>query len=286
MDESTSILDGTPRLIDDALRVKSAGKGPIYYTNKDACVNCSSRPTGFHPRALVEQLFARIEQNWSERPKGCPSKSEQNWRWQCCVDMALENESPEVRLERDMINAQAAPVGSDGIRDWANQVPVASGLLGRYADRRMAVDLAHRCPEHANCYALIELKLKEESGTPLYAAFEILRYGLLFLFFRCHREELQHNTATSPLLTAQRLHLRVLAPDSYYVGSALAWLEEDLNAALKSFARDKAGLAMDFSFWSCPSTLTPQEWLKYWERGGRPYAITTKKESSEAEHVA
>jgi len=162
--------------------------------------------------------------------------------------------------------------GANGtIAAWANQIPVASGLLGPHADKRRAVDLAHRCQSHRSqrCYVLIELK--ERSDTPLYAAFEILRYGLLYVFSRRRIKDLQYDATEQPLLRAERIHLRVLAPHEYYKCCKLDWLEKDLSQAIGCLACKKADVGMDFSFWQCELGLPECDWLKYWENGSPVY---------------
>jgi hypothetical protein len=78
------------------------------------------------------------------------------------------------------------------------------------------------------------IELKVNSDTPLYAAMEILQYGLLFLFSRHHQQELQYDTSKE-LLQATQIHLKVLAPSRYYTSNRagapyqLQWLEESLN---------------------------------------------------------
>lgn len=264
LDKPKSILEGTQRLIDEALRVKSAGRRPPYYANKDACLNCSSKPQHFDARELVRELYDRIEANWHlGRRNGPPSQ--ENWRLERCDRIANRNTSSEVQLERRIarLHAEAWP---------ANQVPVASGLLGTHEDKRCAIDLVYRCQEHADraCYALIELKTN--SNTPLFAAFEILLYGLLYIFSRCHAQELGYDKPERPLLCADSIHLCVLAGNQFYEGTTLKWLEHDLSDAIGWFAPTKVNeLTVDFSFRASPWTLTDKDWLRPLEEAGRPY---------------
>ena len=272
--DSQNILSGACDLIDEALPdTQTIGKAP-HYKHKDACLKLKSRPEGFNADALIKRLYRRIEENWRTR-RLQRNPSQENWRWKCCTE--YKTKSLEVNREREMIKAHLESLKEGQLPRWANQIPVASGLLGSFSDKRRAVDLAHRCevPEHHSdtCYALIELKIK--SNTPLYAAFEILLYGLLFVFSRCNREVLKYDIVRQPLLWADRLHLRVLAPPGYYDKRSykLDWLEKDLNKAISRFARRKAGVEMDFSFWECcdelpPATRdVPSAWLRYWELG-------------------
>jgi hypothetical protein len=98
---------------------------------------------------------------------------------------------------------------------------------------------------HGDChYDLVELKIK--SDTPLYAAMEILGYGLIYLASRTDRAEiLKYNVADLPVLNANRISLCVLAPANYYEGS-LMWLQDAINDGLKRFAT--TDLNIDFCF--------------------------------------
>lgn len=261
---SRSILSRVYELIDEELpEITHIGEAP-HYKHKEACLkHLRSRPVGFNANTLIEKLYARIEEDRRTRRLRL-SPSQENWRWKCCKGYTTK--SAEVKRERDMIDAHCKSLTEGQIPRWANQIPVASGLLDSFADKRLAVDLAHRCevPEHRSdiCYALIELKIK--SNTPLYAMFEILLYGLLFVFSRSNRKDLRYDIVRQPLLGVDRLHLRVLAPPSYYKPYKLDWLELDLNRAVSGFAHKKADMEMDFSCWACGSE-RPSDWLRYWE---------------------
>ncbi|HEX9871746.1 MAG TPA: hypothetical protein VGC99_24730 [Candidatus Tectomicrobia bacterium] len=267
MSKPDSILAGAGRIIDDELRVISKGTREPYYQNMDACKKCV-KPDGFHASRLISNLYKCIEQN-RKGHRRCVPPSKQNWRWTSHV--AHTTKSKEVERERWMIEAHLNTLRKGDAPRWANQIPVASGLLNPSADKRMAIDLAHRCeaPEHKGetCYALVELKLDVKSGTPLHAAFEILQYGLLFVFSRSKRRSFEYDGVRQPLLTADRIHLRVLAPVEYYRCCKLDWLERELSQAIGRFARKEADVGMDFSFWQCKQG----DWLKYWKKGTLVY---------------
>ena len=76
-------------------------------------------------------------------------------------------------------------------------------------------------------------KLKVGSDTPLYAAMEVLQYGLLYVFSRQYRDEL-HYTDDRPLLKARRIDLKVLAPAAYYGEYRIDWLVRALNRGLEA----------------------------------------------------
>ncbi len=162
-------------------------------------------------------VYRTIAQNWAlARAIENKDRSRQNWRWTLQPQIGEANRSPEVMLERAIASACA----SAGRSDWANQVPVASGLVRGTADGRRAIDLIHR---RANGrYELIELKIA--SDTPLYATVELLGYASLWLLVR------QHPPVTAPdILQAVDVDLRVLAPAAFYAPFDLAALEKSVR---------------------------------------------------------
>ena len=132
-----------------------------------------------------------------------------------------------------------------GATNWANQVPVASGLIKGTADGRRAIDLVQRRSDGA--YELIELKIA--SDTPLYAAFELLGYACLWLLAQgdppAHEPE---------LLKADCLDLRVLAPKAYYGAFALAALEQSVDHGVRSLGA-QFGVRMSFGYDVLPDSL-------------------------------
>ncbi|MFQ5932670.1 MAG: hypothetical protein ACE5MM_09690, partial [Nitrospiraceae bacterium] len=167
--------------------------------------------------------------------------SKENWRFAGRTDIARSNPSEEVTLERAIIRLSN--------RDWANQVPTASGLVGPTSDKRRCLDLVHRLDDRA--WEFIELKIG--SDTPLYAAMEILTYGLLYLFSRHHRDEFQYDD-WKELLQASLIHLKVLAPSKYYSPNGtgthyhLKWLEDLLNDGLRRFLDESPRLSLQMPF--------------------------------------
>jgi hypothetical protein len=122
-------------------------------------------------------------------------------------------------------------------------MPTASGLLGPATDKRVAVDLVHR--EDSTTYSFIELKVA--SDTPLFAAIEILLYGLLFVWSKNNQENLGYYVGTQPVIAADRVTLSVLAPSSYYERYDLTNLASALNIALVEFGQ-RNEVALDFEF--------------------------------------
>jgi hypothetical protein len=201
----------------------------------------------FDVEALIEKMYEKILSNWKERIHYSPSR--QNWRFDRCRDIAETNGDPEVKLERAIVRAH-----DTSHSNWANQVPTSSGFLGRHADKHRNIDLIYRCQDGA--YELIELKV--ETNTPLYAAMEILQNAVLYIFYRENKEKLEAEEANKkPILDAKVIHLRVLAPRSYYEGYELAWLEASICNGLTTFLKKRIPhLQMDFKFDAFPPWFT------------------------------
>ena len=191
---------------------------------------------------LAEIVYRVIENNWlAGGAEGNKDRSQQNWRWTRQTRVSPKNKSPEVLLERAIASACA----STNRTDWANQIPVASGLIKSAADGRRAIDLAHcRGTEH---YELIELKIA--SDTPLYAAIELLGYASLWLLSRATPPA--HQPA---LLKAKHIDLRVPAPLSYYTPFKLVELEYCIDRGVKALGQQH-GVQITFRYDLLPPTL-------------------------------
>jgi hypothetical protein len=185
---------------------------------------------------LVDLIFQTVAENYKRgNAASNRDRSRQNWRWQHLQpQIAAHNTSHEVVLER----AIAAACGRTGRLDWANQVPVASGLIAGAADGRRAIDLAHQCAKRH--FELIELKIA--SDTPLYAAIEIIGYGCIWLLARAYPP-----SQKSAILEADHVDLRVLAPVDYYTRYDLTQLEAVLDQGCRALGRAQ-GVTMTFAF--------------------------------------
>ena len=136
-------------------------------------------------------------------------------------------ESEEVVLERRL-----AQRSSDR---WTCQMSTSSGLRSGVRDSRRSIDLVQKVQE--NEYRFIELKVG--SDQPLYAIFEVLGYGLLYLLARQHK---RIGAGTHNVMTASRIELVVLGPSSWFnckrsrKGPAsrfdFGWLEDRINDGL------------------------------------------------------
>lgn len=219
-------------IIDNALGLKSKG---LKYKHKVSCKKLSMPPpVPFDCRALLLELLDHVKSKWH---RGQSTGSE-NWRWEKQREIDPRNKSWEIRLERLIVNATGD--------DWVNQVPMVSGLTPA-GDKRRAIDLVHRCGN--GCYEFIELKVDEGGGSPLLAAMEILQYGVLYIFSRENAQTLGYKRMNEGLLEAAGIHLKVLAPTTYYAGYDLSWLEKSIKVGLDDFlAQRKFGFKMDFEF--------------------------------------
>jgi hypothetical protein len=231
------ILEGVDDLIDQSLGVMDIGTTAPHYVHKGAALVLKSKPTSFDAHDLFEMIIAQMHRTWANAQHLHPrSPSNENWRWEKKLHISENNQSPEKQCEK-MIAAYCG-------EDWINQVPTASGLLNGISETHCNIDLVHRVAPAE--YEFIELKFKNR--TPLSAAFEILKYGLLYLFSRRYAEQLGYSALSKPTLGARMVHLRVVAPTAYYEGFQVAWLRDEANRALDCLSLD--GYRMDFQFQS------------------------------------
>ncbi len=231
--------DGTcPSLIHGVFEAASEALGIANIRHRSALLNLDI-PDGID---LVSLVFEKVSKNWEwgSAPDN-RNRSKQNWRWSLQTQIGAANKSPEVVLER----AIGAACASTGRTDWANQVPVASGLIAGASDGRRAIDLVERTGTRT--YQLIELKIA--SDTPLFAAVELLGYASIWLLSR------QALPLHDPdLLRAEKLDLRVLAPDAYYDRYDLHRLEDVLKTGARSLG-EREGLPLTFGFDVLPEGL-------------------------------
>lgn len=234
----SSILAGVDDVINEALGLKN---DRFKYKDKKRCQLFSrEKAPECDGEVLIERILDRIRFNWH---KG-KSRSNENWRWKQHAEIDKKNKSREVFLERLVIDTQQG-------NDWVNQVPVASGLTSSAGGRR-AIDLIHRAAD--GWYEFFELKVDHRGGTPLFAAMEILQYGVLYIFSRANAPKLGYTKAG--MLDAKGIRLRVLAPANYYAPYDLRWVEKSINGGLSSFLGDRFGFEMDFKFESLSLTIS------------------------------
>lgn len=243
---SESILKDVGKIIDEALGLNSCGIGKApHYKHKTACRKLSVLPPAtFNATALIKKIYDLVQFNWKEGINYRPST--EGWRFEPRMHIDESNADPEIKLERAIVCTQTQPP-----INWANQMPTSSGFVGPRADKHRNIDLIHRCEDGA--YEFIELKV--ESDTPLYAAMEILQNAALYIFSRENERKMEWGSdKQKPLRVATIIHLRVLAPYSYYEGYNLNWLEVNICNGLKAFLVGRTPtLQMDFRFDAFPS---------------------------------
>ena len=240
-----SILTGIDDLVDDWLNIEAKGKPP-HYRHRAAANELTRREvpiTG--TQAFLEASYARIHANWlAAIDAGYTNPSKENWRWKRHQSLGTDNRSPELKLERAIVNACG--------ENWSNQMPTASGLTGPAADKRAAVDLVLR--EDPTSYSLVELKVN--SDTPLFAAVEIMKYGLLLLWSKNNQDVLGYEQKRQPILAAKTVTLGVLAPADYYSNFDLTRLASVLDSGLDEFG-EQHGVSLRFEFCQLGADYSP-----------------------------
>ena len=129
----------------------------------------------------------------------------------------------------------------------------ASGVVGADSDKSSNVDLVWR--KDPDSYSFFELKVK--SNTPLYAAIQILLYGLLFVWSRNNQAELQYDSAIQPVLRASKIELCSLAPRKFYQPFNLRNLSDALNQGFSTF-KYRGDLELSFNFAQFDSTINAE----------------------------
>lgn len=255
MTTPTSILSGVPEMIDawcgltDATRYGEAGEPR--YVSKQAAIDLSGhgKPLGASPDApdatdLFKQILEQIKKNHAAGGRAKPSAMV--WKLRKALTLNAENPSSEVILERLVVQL----LGDH----WSNQLVTASGMMPG-ADTHRNIDLVHDRGDGA--FEFIELKYGTAeqgfgSNHPLFAAWEIVLYGLLYTYARLHLD----GDDSKPLLKAKKVHLVVLAPEGYYRYSQrggpaapfeLGWLGQAINKGLASLPPGD-GATMEFAF--------------------------------------
>lgn len=178
--------------------------------------------------AMVSALCACLDGPWWQEEASSRGK---NWVWRDSVPSHL-TESREVVLERWL-----AQRSSDR---WTCQMSTSSGLRLDVRDPRRSIDIVQRGQE--NEYRFIELKV--HSDQPLYAMFEILGYGLLYLLTHQHG---RRGGGRHDVMTAKRIELIVLGPESWFGYKEsradpvsrfeFEWLRERINRGLAAQVR-------------------------------------------------
>lgn len=243
-----SILYGVDDVIERWLGIDSndeygAGTKKPRYGSTTAAIKLSGKKSS-QPFPAREVLNL-ITDNWTKGGK--QQRSARNWRWK--PKLQMEGNKGEKELEKIVAFLF-------GKSSWTNQIPVCSGLMPPGTEEgKRAIDLGRRISEVE--FEFIELKFKpgKEGITgdshPLYAALELLEYGLLYVFARSYG--LIKSRATHDLSKARIVHLVVLGPELWYQRHDFHWLSDAINDSLRELLEDNEHfpdqeLVMDFSF--------------------------------------
>jgi hypothetical protein len=236
------ILDGTDKIINRWLGLEERQ----HYRHKRVCQEFHfSYKAGFE---LVKEVYDQIEKNWQNKQYAKPP-SKENWRLRLAPKFDVKKNSSVEKL----IEKKIATLFLD---EWYNQIPTSSGLMSATASKKASIDLVRWM---GGCsYHLVELKYK--SNHPLFAAMEVVLYGLLYIHARVHYKEMEC-TGFQELLRAVSVGLRVLAPSSFYEpykarAESFCWLQERLTDDLAQLAAQKVQtpqwntkcLLIDFEF--------------------------------------
>jgi hypothetical protein len=230
----------------------------LSHQSKKACLLLCDKQPQKDGAELVRRLLDRIARNRSALTEaGRAARGSQTWRWKKNIGLSRDYKGIEVRIERAI-----ARLLND---DWVNQVPAASGLTDG-DERRRSIDLVHR--RSAVEFDFIELKAlrpdERSSGhqTPLSAAMELLKYGLIFLYCKDNRKILYPNTTVArPVLDAETVHLEVLATPNCYRRTErtepfpIAWLNQVVVSGLMELnRRPDAAVSFDLAFTQFPES--------------------------------
>lgn len=248
---NNGILKGVDEVIDDILGVTSIGKTSPHYRNKEACDQLHRVPLKNFAADLLKKVYNQIETNWENRLRKKPPSPE-NWRFKPNEIIDKQNKNLEIQLQRAIVKIERNM--PQDARKWTNHVPTASGLWDHKCDKHRAIDLVYVCPgrNRYDVVEFIELKVNRSGGYPLYAAIEVLLYGMLYIFSRRRLKEMEYDVTKQPLLRAKEIHLVVLAPFKYYDGYQFEWLEGEVTNRLRKFIRESEGYTMDFQFQAFP----------------------------------
>lgn len=221
-----SLFNGTDQLICDALEIQ----------RRDELKRRSQRVRPLSDNealALINELYEQMMANFSGRPV---SYSEKLWYCRHAAGIQDRHKSKEKILEKAV--AMLAKKGH--MAEWFNQCPVASGLTHSGKDRNRAIDLIHISGKKAR---LIELKWN--SDTPVHALFQLLEYGLAYVFARLHVREL--NLKKRRLMNVGQIGLEVVGPREFFVNGFRTDLFDSMDKAIGKFVTEKTGGALSIS---------------------------------------
>jgi hypothetical protein len=200
--------------------------------HRGAAIERSKRPlVSLDGEAMVKELCATLDGPWWQ---GEESARGRNWVWRDTAPPHL-TESKEVVLERRLAQRSS--------ERWTCQMSTSSGLRPGVRDSRRSIDIVQHIQKDE--YRFIELKV--ESDQPLYAMFEVLGYGLLYLLARQHG---RRGGGRHDVMAASRIELLVLGPDRWFIYRDspagpisrfdFEWLQNRINEGLAAEMRTRA----------------------------------------------
>lgn len=186
----------------------------------------------------IEEIYATMKSNC---PNPCTT-SGSLWlpRQECKI--CDRNDSLEKMLEK----AVAILAKEGQMQGWFNQCPTASGLTDASEDRRSSaskgkgrnVDLVY-WSNSSDRARLVELKWNEQTDDPYSAMWQIVGYGVAYIFCLIHRDKLP--LRGNPLMNASHVALQVVAPRQYYISHDNEKDFADVGYSLEEFARTQIG---------------------------------------------
>lgn len=270
------LIPGSDELIDRWLGLEGTKIGRFpQFQHRRTLEKLSSQPFRVRGYNLCQELLNSVQQACLSK-LGSPGKDNFAFRHVPLPRNGKENASPEVTLERAIVRASSELSKSK----IGNMLPVASGVFGLDSHKRAAIDLVELSEREGHTHLeMIELKVGRTTNTPLFAAFEILGYGLCYVMARAY-PELFGCASGREVFSADRVQLIVLAPRSYFSPEQerqIGWLlslESQINQELhdldKPFRDDVPNYELHFQFecfpeefsWNPASDSGPAAWQK------------------------
>lgn len=221
-----SLFHGTDQVVCRALGIARRG----------SLSNASGSPESLSSAAasaLVRDLFACLEGNYPGQPR---SASQELWACRRATLVDAGDRRAETLLEKAVANLADA----GHMPGWFNQCPVGSGVVDPYADGSRCIDLVHCEADKARF-----VELKWASQGPAYALFQLLEYGLAYVFARLRRHEL--GVANRPLMSVDEVRLEVLGPGKFYQRGHKPELFRAVHEALRAFVAEQTGGELSMS---------------------------------------
>ena len=178
----------------------------------------------------VTEVYDCIEANSSSPPR---SNSTELWKLRRRTNMDPGERYLETLLERSI----AIMADREHMSGWFNQCPVASGIVSSHSNRRTAVDLVRWSGSEKRA-RLVELKWR--SDTPQSAIWQVLKYGVAYLFCRVHKDNLPLDGR--PLMDARDVALEVVAPFQFFQGNHMVLNRDELFSWLEEFDEEERNI--------------------------------------------